>query len=227
MLLIKITMINPEISIVLPCLNEEKALGLCIDEIETAIKNNNLDAEIIVVDNASTDSSPDIARKKKAILVSEPKRGYGNACLSGLKQAKGKYLLMADCDGSYDFNDIPLFLENLKENDLVIGNRFSHKELMPVLNRAGNWMIRRLLKLNGLNLEETCTGFIGAKRDKLLALNLQKPGMEFSSEVLVKAKKNNLKITEIPVNFRERLGEPKLNRFRDGFRHFKFLLFGI
>ncbi len=218
---------KPTISIILPCFNEERGLRKSIDEIMKASKENNFNPEIIVVDNASTDKSKEIAKQKQVRYIYESNKGYGNACSAGIKKASNNLLIMADCDGSYDFNDIPKFLAELENNDLVLGNRWEHRQIMNPINRAGNWVIRRLLRLNGLKLEETCTGFIGARRDKLLSLNLEKPGMEFSSELLVKSQKRGLKIQEIDINFRERIGKSKLRRFRDGFRHLKFLLFGI
>lgn len=212
-----------EISIVLPCYNEEQSLGFCIDEIREVCRKNQLNLEIIVVDNASTDTSRDIIKEKNVKCVKEENRGYGNAYLRGFKSARGEIIIMADCDGSYDFHDLPKFLIKLKENDLVVGNRLN-KHLLPILNRIGGFFINRLLRLNGLSIKESCTGFIGIKKDKLLSLNLQETGMEFSSELLVKANKNKLKIEEININFRPRIGKSKLRRFRDGWRHIRYLL---
>jgi glycosyltransferase involved in cell wall biosynthesis len=214
------------ISIVMPCFNEEKSLGFCIDEIKKVSKENNLNPEIIVVDNASTDKSLQIAKQKQVRYIFEANKGYGNAYLTGLKSVKGEILIMADCDGSYDFNDIPKFLDELENNDLVIGNRLN-KNLLPIINRVGNFLINKLLRLRGLNIKESCTGFIGIRKDKLTSLDLKKSGMEFSSELLVKAKERGLKIQEIDINFRPRIGKSKLRIFRDGFRHLKFLFFEI
>lgn len=213
-----------QISILMPCYNEEKSLGFCIDEIRKVSKENKLNPEIIVVDNASTDRSEEIIKQKQVKCIFEENKGYGNAYLTGLKSVQGEFLIMADCDGSYDFSDIPKFLNELKNNDLVIGNRLN-KYLIPKLNRIGNFFINRLLRLRGINIKESCTGFIGARRDKLFSLNLKKTGMEFSSELLVKAKEKGLKIKEININFRQRIGKSKLRRFRDGFRHLKYLVF--
>ncbi len=217
---------KPEISILMPCHNEEKSLGFCIDEIRKISGESNLNPEIIVVDNASTDKSSEVAEQKKVKCVFEEKKGYGNAYLEGIKHIKKDFVIMADCDGSYDFNDIPKFLSELENNDLVIGNRLN-KNLLPVLNRTGNFFINKLLRLRGLKIKESCTGFIGIRKDKLFSLNLKKSGMEFSSELLVKAKENELRIKEININFRQRIGKSKLNRFSDGWRHLKFLLLKI
>ncbi|MCL5018709.1 MAG: glycosyltransferase family 2 protein [Candidatus Pacearchaeota archaeon] len=217
---------NREISVILPCYNEEKSLGFCIDEIRKVSRENNLNPEIIVVDNNSIDRSREIAKEKKVNYLFEEKKGYGSAYLAGLKSANGQILIMADCDGSYDFNDMPKFLNELENNDLVVGNR-ANKNLLPILNRIGGFLINKMLKRKGLNIKESCTGFIGIKKEKLDLLNLKKQGMEFSSELLVRANEKELKIQEIDINFRQRIGKSKLKIFRDGFRHLKFLLLGI
>jgi len=214
------------IDIIMPCFNEEKSLGFCIDEIRKASRESDFNPEIIVVNNASTDKSSEVAEQKKVKCVFEGKKGYGNAYLEGLKHIKKDFVIMADCDGSYDFNDIPRFLNELEDNDLVIGNRLN-KNLLPILNRTGNFFINKLLRLRGLRIRESCTGFIAIKRDKLKTLELKKTGMEFSSELLVRAKENGLRIKEININFRERIGKSKLRRFKDGWRHLGFLLLKI
>ncbi len=211
------------ISVILPCYNEEKSLGFCIDEIRKVSRENNLNPEIVVVDNGSTDKSSQIAKQKKVRCLFEANKGYGRAYLTGMKSVQGDIVLMADCDGSYDFQDIPRFLDKLEDNDLIVGNRLN-KNLLPALNRFGGFWINRLLRFRGLKMKESCTGFIGVRRDKLLSLNLKKQGMEFSSELLVKSKEKGFKIQEIDINFRPRMGKSKLRIFHDGFRHLKFLL---
>lgn len=217
---------NKEISIIMPCFNEEKSLGFCIDEIREVSRKNNINPKIIIVDNNSIDKSLETAKRKKVKCVFEANKGYGSAYLEGFKHVKGDFVIMADCDGSYDFNDIPKFLIELENNDLIIGNRLN-KNLLPILNRFGGFIINKLLKLRGLNIKESCTGFIGIRKDKLFSLDLKKQGMEFSSELLVRANENGLKIKEIDINFRQRIGKSKLRIFEDGFRHLKFLLFKI
>ncbi|GAI26561.1 unnamed protein product, partial [marine sediment metagenome] len=119
---------NLELSIILPCLNEEQSLGACLEEIKRVVKKNNLNAEIIVVDNGSTDNSCKIAQREEVRLVHEPERGYGSAYLKGLQAAKGRYLFLADSDGSYDFKEIPGFITELKKSsDFIIGDRFKGK----------------------------------------------------------------------------------------------------
>jgi glycosyltransferase involved in cell wall biosynthesis len=216
-----------QLNVILPCLNEEASVGESIDKIKQLSQSHNLDIKIIVSDNGSTDNSSKIIKQKKVEYVYEPKRGYGNAYLAGLKKANEEILIMADPDGSYDFNEIPRFLENLKNNDLVIGNRFNskmEKGAMPWLHeKIGNPIIRFFLRLNKLKTKEVCTGFIGIKKQELEKMNLQKTGMEFSSEILVKAAKNNLKIKEININYKNRKGKSKLMPLTDGWRHLKYL----
>lgn len=214
---------NKQINIILPCFNEEKSLGFCIDEIRKVSKENRLSTEIIVVDNNSTDRSSEIAKEKEVQYIFEKNKGYGNAYLAGLKSVNREIIIMADCDGSYDFNDIPNFLNELENNDLIVGNRLN-KNFLPLVNRIGGFLINKMLRLRGLKIKESCTGFIGIKKNKINLLRLEKQGMEFSSELLVKAKQKGLKIQEIDVNFRKRIGKSKLRIFKDGFRHLKFLL---
>ncbi len=217
---------NTNISILLPCLNEEEGLGKSIDKIKAISKLNNLNTEIIVIDNGSTDRSPQIAKSKNVTLIQEPKKGYGNAYLTGIKNSNNGIIIMADPDGSYDFNEIPSFLDNLKENDLVLGNRFNSKMergAMPFLHKyLGNPGIRLLLRLNGLRTKEVCTGFIATRKSTLEEMKLKETGMEFSSELLVKAK--NLKIKEIDITYRNREGKSKLRPLKDGLRHLKYLI---
>ncbi len=206
-------------TILIPCLDEEEAIGNCID------KANKLDAEVIVIDNGSRDNSLNIILEKKVKLVQEPNRGYGNAYLAGIKEATGENIIMVDGDGTYDLLAIPLFLKKLEDYDLVIGNRFSDMEkgAMPLLNRFANSILRLFLRSFKLNFKEVCTGIIGIKKDKLLDLDLKQTGFEFSTELLIKAKRAGLKMTEIPIHFSKRIGEPKLKVFRDGFRNFILL----
>ncbi len=212
-------MSKPELSIILPCLNEENSISKCINNIKNVI----FDAEIIVVNNNSTDKSKQIALNKKVMVIDENKRGYGNAYRTGFKKASQKNIIMVDCDCSYDVKDIPKFLEKLKNYDMVIGNRFANpdKNAMNSLNKFGNSILRLFLKLKGINHKEVCTGFIGIKKNKI-PKNLKSEGMEFSSEFLIKTK--NLNKVEIPIKFHKRIGKSKLKRFRDGFKHIKIIL---
>ena len=142
--------VYPEISVILPCQNEEAGLGFCLDKIKKTIKENNLSAEIIVSDSSS-DRSPEVARKNNVILIKHDKEGYGIAYLEAFKVAKGKYIFMADADGTYDLTEIPNFIKHLKKgNDLILGNRFGgkmEKGAMPFLNKyIGNPILSFILR---------------------------------------------------------------------------------
>ncbi|MAG02463.1 dolichol-P-glucose synthetase, partial [Candidatus Pacearchaeota archaeon] len=219
---------SPELSIILPCRNEEQALPTCLESIREVIKKNNLNAEIIVSDS-SIDKSPEIAKKHKAILLKHDKIGYGNAYLEAFKIAKGKYLFMADADNTYNFSYIPEFLSALKENnDFVIGNRFSgmmEKDSMPLTHKyLGNPVLSFILRLFfQTKIRDSHCGMRAIKKESLEKLNLQTSGMEFASEMIIKAIKNNLKIKEIPINYKKRIGNSKLNSLGDAWRHLRFM----
>jgi glycosyltransferase involved in cell wall biosynthesis len=219
----------PELSIILPCRNEEKALPFCLSTIKEVIKKNNLNAEVIVSDS-SIDSSPEIAKKNGVILVKHNKEGYGRAYIEAFKVAKGKYIIMADADGTYDFKEIPKFLNELKKGaDLVIGNRFAgkmQKEAMPWSHKyLGNPVLSAILRLFfKAKVKDVHCGMRAITRGALDKLNLKTTGMEFASEMIMKAVKKEMKIKEIPINYNKRQGKSKLKAFSDGWRHLRFML---
>lgn len=224
-----------EISIILPCLNEELAIAFCLDEIKTTAEKYNLNFEIIVVNNNSTDNTARIVVKYKnsipnLLLVNEEKCGYGFAYLRGLSIARGKYVFMADADGTYDFTQIPDFIKKLEQgNDLVIGNRFCGKTSnisMPWLNKyIGNPVLSSLVRLLfGIKIHDIHCGARAISNQALKRLNLYAGGMEFASEMIIAANKEKLKIAEVPVHYRGRLGQSKLNTLVDGWRHLRFIL---
>lgn len=229
----EITFINykrPELSIILPCLNEEKAIGFCLDEIKQVIRENNLNAEIIVVDNGSTDNSRNIVKEKGADLVYEQKKGYGAAYLKGFESARGRYIFMADADASYDFKEIPRFLEYLKQNhDFVIGNRFNEKIEKGAMTWThkyiGNPVLSGILRLFfRTKINDSHCGMRAINKRALDKLDVQTTGMEFASEMIVKAVKNKLSIKEVPIKYHRRKGDSKLSSFSDGWKHFRFML---
>ena len=219
----------PELSIILPCRNEELALPECLKQIKQVIKKNKLNAEIIVSDS-STDSSPKIAKKNKVILIKHNKDGYGNAYLEAFKHAKGKYIFMADSDGTYDFKEIPRFINELKQgSDLVLGNRFKGKmeeDAMPLSNKyLGNPLLSGILRLFfHTKIKDSHTGMRAITKESLGKLNLRTTGMEFASEMIIKAIKKSLKIKEIPIDYHKRKGTSKLNPIRDAWKHMRFML---
>lgn len=220
-----------KLSIILPCLNEEKTLGLCIDDIKKSLKSYKEKYEIIVVDNGSSDSSVKIANKKKVRVVLEDKAGYGNAIRKGIDSSNGEYIIMLDCDCSYDTHDLLKIIKYLEEADLVIGNRFlgekTEKEAFPFMHKTG---IKILNKFSNLlfntKVKDFHCGLRGFRKNKIEELNLSSEGMELASEMVIKAKLNHLKIKQFNTSYfkDKRDGKSHLRTFRDGFRHlFKIL----
>jgi len=221
---------NLELSVILPCLNEGRALGSSLEKIKKVIKKNKLNTEIIVVDNGSSDNSCKIAKRKKVKLVYEPKRGYGAACLRGFQAAKGEYLFLVDADESYDFIEITKFIGELKKGyDFVIGNRFKgkiDKGAMPWAHKyIGNPLLSSILRLFfKAKINDVHCGMKALTKRAFKKLNLQTKGMEFASEMVIQAIKKDLKIKEIPINYYKRKGASKLKSFRDGWKHLRFML---
>ena len=225
-----------ELSIVLPCLNEENAIKTCLDSICTILQKNHFLSEIIVVDNNSTDNSMSVLQEYQRnnpsiplIIIEEKVRGYGSAYQKGFSTARGKYIFMADLDGTYDFADIPRFMEKINEgNDLVIGNRFmKNKTLgsMPWHHRyIGNPFLSTLVRLFfGVKVRDIHCGARMFKKDVLERITLSTIGMEFASEMIIKAAREHLSIAEIPIKYSDRIGTSKLQSLRDGWRHMRFI----
>ena len=221
---------GPEISVVVPCLNEENAVGTVVDQAWQGIRDSGRRGEVIVVDNASTDRSAEVAAEYGAIVVREERPGYGSAYLAGLAVARGDYVVMGDADATYPMRELALFVERLASgNDLVVGSRFEgtiHGEAMPWLNRhVGNPILTGLLNiLFGVKISDAHCGMRAVRRDALEALDLHSTGMEFASEMVFKAFRRKLRVSEIPIDYYPRVGESKLNRFGDAWRHVKFML---
>lgn len=221
----------PEITIILPCLNEEKTLPFCLEEINKCIKEKNFDAEVLVSDNKSEDRSREIAEKYGARVVVCEKRGYGNALINGTKNAKGKYCIMGDCDGSYDFSNLDCFVEKLREGyDLVMGNRFTggiQKDAMPLSHKIGvNFLSKFANCFSKTPIKDYHCGLRAYNTKKIRELKLSAEGMEYASEMIIKAQINNLKMCEIPTILRKDLRDrkPHLRTIRDGFRHLFLIL---
>jgi glycosyltransferase involved in cell wall biosynthesis len=220
----------PEISVVLPCLNEEEAVGGVIDQAFEGIELSGRSGEVILVDNGSADRSAEIAAERGAIVVREGQRGYGNAYLAGLEVARGKYIVMGDADGTYPLQELAPFVERLEQgDDLVIGSRFKgtiHGDAMPFLNRfVGNPLLTGMLNLLfGVKVSDAHCGMRAVRRDALDSLELHSTGMEFASEMVFKAYRRGAKVSEIPIDYFPRTGESKLNRFSDAWRHVRFML---
>ncbi|HKY25373.1 MAG TPA: glycosyltransferase family 2 protein [Gaiella sp.] len=220
----------PEISVVIPCLNEEEAVGKVVDQALDGIRRSGRTGEVIVVDNASTDRSAEVALEHGARVVREERPGYGSAYLAGLAVARGEYIVMGDADETYPLWELAPFVERLADgDDLVMGSRFEgtiHGEAMPWLNRhVGNPILTGMLNLFfGVKISDAHCGMRAVRRDALDVLDLHSTGMEFASEMVFKAFRRKLRVSEIPIDYYPRVGESKLNRFGDAWRHVKFML---
>ncbi|MEH2441273.1 glycosyltransferase family 2 protein [Nostoc sp.] len=219
------------VSVVMPCLNEEAAIGSCIEKIQNTFNNAGIDGEIVVCDNGSTDSSVEIAESMGVRVVHQSLRGYGNAYLKGFDSARGKYFIMGDADDTYDFRLIPQFLDAIiNENyDFVTGSRFLGKkglENNPLLHRLiGNPAITSLLNgLFGTKYTDVYCGFRAFSREVYELIQPISPGMEFNLELAINAGFAKLKIKEIPIQLAPRKGESKLRTLRDGWRSLRMML---
>lgn len=219
------------VSIVMPCLNEEETIGICVEKAVNSLKKMNVDGEVVVSDNGSTDRSVEIAKQKGARVVFQKKKGYGNAYLKGLDEAKGDILIMADSDNTYDFSDLEPFIKPITENgyDMVMGSRLKGKILpgsMPWLHRyIGNPFLSWFLNvLFHTNISDSHCGMRSFTKSAYKKMHLVMPGMEFASEMVIKASKAGLKIAEHPIIYYPREGRSKLHSFRDGWRHLRFML---
>jgi glycosyltransferase involved in cell wall biosynthesis len=217
------------LSIVIPCLNEAGNIIECVRRARHSLEVNGIDGEVLVVDNDSDDNSAALARAAGARVVLEPERGYGSAYLAGLAAARGDYVLMADADLTYDFDETPRFIAELEDGaDMVVGNRMNHIDpgAMPWLHRyVGNPLLSGLLNLLfRTGVRDAHCGMRAIRRSVLPRLDLRTTGMEFASEMVIRAAKEKLEIRQFDIEYHERGGESKLSSFRDGWRHLRFLL---
>ncbi|HWT25200.1 MAG TPA: glycosyltransferase family 2 protein [Solirubrobacteraceae bacterium] len=217
------------VSVVIPCLNEEGNIEHCVRVALDVMEAHGLQGEVVVADNASEDRSAELASAAGARVVHEPRRGYGSAYLAGFNAARGRYIVMADADLTYDFNEIPRFVALLEEGaELVMGDRMDniHPGAMPWLHRyVGNPVLTGVLNLFfRTGVSDAHCGMRALRRDVLPRLDLRTTGMEFASEMVIRAAKEKLDIREFPIQYHPRGGESKLSSFRDGWRHLRFLL---
>ena len=217
------------LSVVIPCLNEVENIELCVSSALSAMARSGIPGEVIVADNGSEDGSAELAEVAGARVVHEPLRGYGSAYRAGFAAARGKYIVMADADLTYDFDEIPRFLAELRDGaDMIVGDRMHniHPGAMPWHHRyIGNPLLSRFLNLLfHTGVSDAHCGMRAFRRDRLELLALRTNGMEFASEMVVRAAKEKLDIREIQIEYHPRGGESKLSSFRDGWRHLRFLL---
>ena len=219
-----------DISVVMPCLNEEDSVGICVQKAWEGIRKTGRTGEVIVADNGSTDGSVEVARAAGARIVHQPVRGYGNAYLAGFAEAHGSIIVMGDADDSYDFTALQDLVAPIEQgHDYVLGSRLTgqiERGAMPWSHRyIGNPVLTSLLNvLFKLRVSDAHSGFRVFTRDALQQMDLQCEGMEFASEIVVKAARANLNVTEVPITYHPRIGESKLNSISDAWRHIRFLL---
>ena len=221
-----------ELTILMPCLNEAETLAVCIQKAQGFLARSGVRGEVLISDNGSTDGSQQIAADLGARVSHAPRRGYGAALINGIEQARGRFVIMADADDSYDFENLEPFVEKLRAGaDLVMGNRFRggiapgampplHKYLgNPVLSGIGQLFFRP-------GIDDFHCGLRGFNRERILSLDLQTTGMEFASEMVVKASLARYRIEEVPTTLKKdgRSRPPHLRSWHDGWRHLRFLL---
>jgi glycosyltransferase involved in cell wall biosynthesis len=221
-----------EVSVVLPCLNERETVGICVAKAMAALQSAGIHGEVLVADNGSTDGSIELAQSAGARVVNVSQRGYGNALRGGIQAARGVYVLMADSDDSYDFGHLPRFVEQLRQgSDLVMGNRFLggiHKGAMPVLHRyLGNPVLTAIGRLffRSPSRDFHC-GIRAFRKDSYDRMDIRSTGMEFASEMVVKASLLHMNVSEVATTLSPdgRSHPPHLRTWHDGWRHLRFLL---
>lgn len=220
---------TPVISIVMPSMNEERTIRTCIEKAHRVFRHYGVEGEIIVVDNSS-DSTPKIARSLGSRVISSV-IGYGNAYITGLANARGEYIAIADADNTYDLEELPRFLDHLMkgEADFVIGTRLKgdiKEDSMPWLHQhIGNPFLTWLLdNLFSINISDAHCGMRAFTRDALDKLSFKTKGMEFASEMIIEAAHKGLRITEVPITYYQRDAPSKLRSFHDGWRHVRFMM---
>ncbi len=221
---------SPLVSIIIPCMNEEKTIGIVIGKALSTLKQEGLEGEVIVSDN-STDNSREIAKNMGAKIVIPQKNGYGNAYLEGIRHAGGTYFIFADADDTYDLKEMPKFLKPLLsgEADFVMGTRLKgdiKKNSMPWLHRyIGNPLLTGILNwLFNTNISDAHCGMRAITRDAYGKLDMKSKGMEFASEMVIEAARKKLRITEVPITYYPRQTPSKLHSWGDGWRHLRFMM---
>ncbi len=219
-----------DVSIVMPCLNEEGSIAICVRKAMEWLKRSGYRGEVLVVDNGSTDRSRVLALAAGARVIEEPRRGYGRAYLAGIPQARGRYIVIGDCDDTYDFTNLEPLIAPLRDGcDLVVGNRYAggiRPGAMTWSHRyIGTPLITFLLRMfTGARLGDSQCGLRAFTRESYQRMGLGSSGMEFASEMILKARRRGLRVGEVPITYFPRVGEAKLNTFRDGWRHLRFLM---
>ena len=223
---------GPEFSVVIPCLDEAETIGRCVEKARQSFERLGLAGEVVVADNGSSDGSPSVAERAGARVVPVPSRGYGNALRGGIAAARGRGVIMGDGDDSYDFSDLAPFVEKLRGGfDLVMGNRFKGAILPGAMPWKHRWLGNPVLSALGRiffrsPVGDFHCGLRAFTMDAWRRMDLRTPGMEFASEMVIKATLLGMRIAEVPVVLRKdgRSRPPHLQSWRDGWRHLRFML---
>jgi len=222
---------QPIVSVVMPCLNEAEGVGRCVEKALTALREMRITGEVVVVDNGSTDGSPEIAARAGARVIHERRRGYGAAYLRGFQEARGKFLVMGDADDTYDFLDIARFIEPLESGrfDMVMGSRLKGHILPGAMSWTHRWIGNPIL--SGMlrlffhtRVSDSHCGMRSFTREAYERMHLRTQGMEFASEIVVNALREHARICEVPIMYYPREGVSKLSGLRDAWRHIRFML---
>lgn len=228
-----VTLAGVEVTVVLPCLNEEAGVGVCVESALAACASAGMCGTVLVVDNGSTDGSVEAALAAGARVVRQVEPGYGAALRSGLEAARTEYVVMADADGTYELSALPRLVQPLvdDEADIVMGSRLDAATIstMPWLHRyLGTPVLTRLVNRAAggrANIRDSQSGFRAFRRSQFLALGTTATGMEFATEMLIRGSWARLRITDVPTTYSERIGKSKLETFPDGMRHLRQILF--
>jgi len=219
------------VSVVIPCLNEAEGVGVCVGKALRALAGMGVAGEVIVADNGSDDGSPEIAAAAGARVVREDRRGYGSAYLRGFAEARERYLVMGDADDTYDVLDLPRFVAPLAAGaaDMVMGTRLKGEILPGAMSWSHRWIGNPILSgmlklLFRTGISDSHCGMRAFTRAAWESMSLQTTGMEFASEMVVSALRGGLRIVEIPITYRPRIGESKLSGVKDAWRHVRFML---
>nr|QNO55027.1 undecaprenyl-phosphate 4-deoxy-4-formamido-L-arabinose transferase [Methanosarcinales archaeon ANME-1 ERB7]QNO55098.1 undecaprenyl-phosphate 4-deoxy-4-formamido-L-arabinose transferase [Methanosarcinales archaeon ANME-1 ERB7] len=220
----------PEVSVVIPSLDEEGTIGRCIEKVKQVFNENHIEGEVIIADN-STDKTAKIAKSLGATVITPERKGYGNAYLAGLSHAKGDFIVISDSDGTYDLSEMPKFLEPLIKGDadFVIGNRLGGnilKDAMPWHHRyIGNPILTNILNwLFKIEISDAHCGMRAFTKEAYEKMDLRTGGMEFASEMIIVGARKNLRIKEVPITYYPRISPSKLRSFSDGWRHLRFMM---
>jgi hypothetical protein len=218
------------VSVVMPCLNEEDSVGSCVQAALRGIARTGLTGEVVVCDNGSSDRSVQVARAAGAVVVVETRRGYGNAYRRGFAEARGQFLVMGDSDCSYDFSRLEdLVTPLLAGYEYVLGSRFAGQMLPGAMSWSHRYLGNPVLtgalnRLFGLKTSDAHSGMRAFTREAYLRMGLRCEGMEFASEVVIRAARTGLRMTEVPITYHPRVGDSKLRGLRDAARHLRYML---